>query len=91
LDILAIEISGSNKKVAKVVDRIFEERKVIYANCIREGQELGEIRNDESAEDLAEFLLTGYSGAQLKAKTEKSIRPMEIFANQYIKYVKTLV
>ncbi len=88
LDVLAIEISGSNKKVAKIVDEIFVKRKEIYAACIKEGQELGEIRKDESADDLAEFLLTGYSGAQLKAKTEKSVRPMKVFMNQYINYIK---
>ncbi len=88
LDILAIEISGNNKKVAKIVDDIYTKRKDLYAQCIKEGQELGEIRSDESPEDLAEFLLTGYSGAQLKAKTEKSIRPMKIFTKQYINYIK---
>ena len=87
LDVLAIEISGSNPKVAHVVDEIFEERIVIYANCLKEGQSLGEIRKDESAEDLAEFLLTGYSGAQLKAKTEKSVRPMKVFMKQYLNYI----
>jgi TetR/AcrR family transcriptional repressor of nem operon len=88
LDMLAIEVCGSNKKIAKTIDGIFEKRKQIYANCIKEGQELGEIRKDESAEDLAEFLLSGFSGAQLKAKTEKSIRPMKIFIHQYFSYIQ---
>ena len=88
LDILAIEVSGSNKKVAKIVDDIFVKRKDIYAACIKEGQELGEIRTDQKPEDLAEFLLTGYSGAQLKAKTEKSVRPMKVFVKHYINYIK---
>ncbi|PCJ87863.1 MAG: hypothetical protein COA57_04115 [Flavobacteriales bacterium] len=88
LDILAIEISGINKKVARIVNKVFEERKVIYAKCIKEGQEQGEIRVDEKAQDLAEFLLTGYSGAQLKAKTEKSIRPMKVFVKQYVNYIE---
>ena len=88
LDILAIGVGGSNKRVAKIIDAIFEERKEIHAKCIEEGQELGEIRIDEKAVDLAEFLLTGYSGAQLKSKIEKSIRPMKMFTNQYLNYIK---
>lgn len=87
LDILAIEISGTNLKIASLINTIFEERKKIFTQCINEGQEVGEIRKDENAESLAEFLLTGYSGAQLKAKTEKSIRPMNVFDNQYFKYI----
>jgi len=88
LDILAIEVSGSNKKMANIVDAIYVKRKAIYAACIKEGQELGEIRTDQKPEDLAEFLLTGYSGAQLKAKTEKSVRPMKVFVKHYVNYIK---
>ncbi len=88
LDMLAIEVGGSNKKIAKTIDNIFEKRKQIYASCIKEGQVLGEIRTDASAEDLAEFLLSGFSGAQLKAKTEKSIRPMKVFTHQYFCYIQ---
>jgi len=89
LDVLAIEVSGSHKKVAKIVDNIFTKRNEIYATCIEEGQDLGEIRKDEKPKDLAEFLLTGYSGAQLKAKTEKSVRPMKVFMKHYINYIKS--
>lgn len=88
LDMLAIEIGGSNEKIAKIIDAIFEERKMIYAKCIKEGQELNEIRSDEDAGNLAEFLLLGYSGAQLKAKTEKSIRPMKVFMKNYLNYIR---
>ena len=88
LDILAIEVSGGNKKIADLIDEIFERRRQIYSVCIQEGQELGEIRKDGKAVDLAEFILSGYSGAQLKAKTEKSIRPMKNFANHSIKYLR---
>ena len=88
LDMLAIELGGTNKTVAKNIDDIFDQRRSIYATCIKEGQQLGEIRKDESPEDLADFLLTGYSGAQLKAKTEKSVRPMKVFLKQYLNYLK---
>lgn len=88
LDILAIETSGNNKKIATIIDAIFEERKNLYANCIKEGQELNEIKPDLNANDLAEFLLSGYSGAQLKAKTEKSVRPLKVFLKNYFNYIK---
>lgn len=87
LDMLATEICGNNNSIANQIDAVYEKRKLIYADCIKEGQEVGEIRKDEVATNLAEFLLTGYSGAQLKAKTEKSIRPMKDYSRQYIKYI----
>jgi len=88
LDILAMEVSGKNKKIANFVDGIFDQRRDIYVECVKEGQAMGEIRSDEKAADLTEFLLTGYSGAQLKAKTEKSIRPMKVFVKHYLNYIK---
>ena len=88
MDILAAEVSGQSPHVGDLIDRFFEERNAIFAECIAEGQGAGEIRDDVKAKDLAEFLLTGYSGAQLKAKTERSIRPMQVFTDLYFQFIK---
>lgn len=87
LDMFATEVCGNNDKISVQIDKIYENRNTIWANCIKEGQELNEIRKDETAENLAEFLLHGYSGAQLKAKTERSIRPMKNFTKQFLNYI----
>lgn len=40
------------------------------ADCIKEGQKDGTVRDDETAKNLAEFIVEGIEGAKLKAKVE---------------------
>ncbi len=53
------------------ISELFESWKSEVAACIREGHEDGSIRDDAKAEDLAEFIVEGMQGAQLKAKIEQ--------------------
>ena len=41
------------------------------AACIQDGQNEGTIRQDDSAESLAEFIIDGLEGAKLKAKVDR--------------------
>ena len=65
-----------------------EALKSVYASwiadfeiCITQGQEDGSIRNDQSARDLAEFVVTALEGSVLKRKIEDDDQNLVTFRN----------
>jgi len=50
-----------------------------FAQCIKEGQERGEISRDYDHVQLAEFFLSGCHGALMRAKTTKTTVPQQAF------------
>jgi len=64
------ELAGLDEFRNRIVD-LFESWRTEVANCIREGQRDGSIRDDAKAENLAEFVVEGMQGAQLKAKIDQ--------------------
>lgn len=63
------------KELAEVTGRWCD----VIAQCIREGQKSGEIRNRSSADALAEVFWEGLNGAIMRAKTIKRIEPLDTF------------
>ncbi|NER13736.1 TetR family transcriptional regulator [Leptobacterium flavescens] len=68
LNNMANEIGGLNKPLSTVIDKIFMNWMYLLADCIKEGQLLGEIRDDHSALELAEYIHTGIYGAYSRMK-----------------------
>lgn len=57
------------------------------AACILDGQKNGTIRNDDSAENFAEFVIEGLEGAKLKAKVDRDPDVLE----RYRKSIRLLL
>jgi TetR/AcrR family transcriptional repressor of nem operon len=55
------------------------------AVCIRHGQDVGEIRLDLDADELAEFALNSWEGALLRMRVDKNARSMNVFRNVVFK------
>ncbi len=55
------------------------KRRGLFASCIQEAQNLGEISTVFEAAALADVFDSGWSGAVMRAKTVKTTEPMEIF------------
>ena len=89
LDVMAMDAANINERIASKVNRLFERRKAIFAACIKEGQQIGEIRNDLKASELAEFVLSGYSGAELRAKTGKTAQPLNSFIKMVLAFFQS--
>jgi len=64
------ELAGIDEFRNRIVE-LFESWRAEVAACILEGQVDGTIRDDAKAENLAEFVVEGMQGAQLKAKIEQ--------------------
>jgi len=64
------ELAGVEQFRSRLVE-LFQSWKSEVAACIKDGQNDGTIRGDAKAENLAEFVVEGMQGAQLKAKIEQ--------------------
>ena len=64
------ELAGIDEFRSRIVE-LFRSWRAEVATCIREGQLDGTIRDDAKAENLAELIVEGMQGAQLKAKIEQ--------------------
>src|SRR5271170_1215899 len=50
-----------------------------FVDCIAAAQQAGEVRRDCPAEDLAEVFQSAWGGATTRAKTSKTVEPMQAF------------
>ena len=74
---LALEMGDINEPLRQTLDQYFEENCQLFAQCLREAQEMGELRSDLDADELAAFIVTSYEGALIRMKTSKSIKPLQ--------------
>jgi len=72
---LATEASGYNDRIADTAHGIFQGWINQLAAVIAEGQEMGEIRADETPESLAEFVHTAFYGSLVRSKMQRSVDP----------------
>ena len=75
----SLEVSATSDALREQLARIFSRWREPFAACIAEGQAQGEIAGDLPAGDLADVLLSGWHGAMLRMKVERSPRPLEQF------------
>lgn len=59
----------------------FEDWQARFARCLTEAQQLGELAADADTAQLAASFWIGWEGAVLRAKLERSARPLEIFVD----------
>jgi TetR/AcrR family transcriptional repressor of nem operon len=76
---LSVEVSTENKRLRSRLSGIFVEWREPFAACIAEAQAGGEIADDFPPRDVADFLLTGWHGAMLRMKVDRSSKPLEQF------------
>ncbi len=75
------ELADQSDEFRMKLSGIFRSWLWQFERCIREAQDSGEISNDVSPELLAEFLLSGFEGALLLSKVEKTPAPLRNFIN----------
>lgn len=76
---LSQEMSDQSEVLRKELCAVMVKWREIFAACIGEGQESGEITKARPAVALAELFLCGWSGAVMRAKTAKATEPIETF------------
>lgn len=86
---LGQELAGQNEKFRKRIDEVFQSWKAIIADCLEEAKSRGDIAKSNDCDQLADFLLTGWEGAILRAKVMKSVRPMRDFIDIFFGTILT--
>lgn len=86
---LGQELSTQNETFRARLDAVFEGWKQQFSRCLTEAQHVGELPADTNVMEMAEFLLSGWQGAILRAKMHQDITPLEAFISLIFKHVLT--
>lgn len=73
---LGAELGGSSELCQQAMMEGFQGMKQQFLRTLKRGQTQGTIRDDISAEELADFLVNGYEGALLRMQVEQSVEPI---------------
>ncbi len=84
---LSQEMADQSEVFRNRLKEIIVSWRTIFASCIREGQEAGQISKALDADELAEYFQSGWTGAVARAKTLKSTEPQKIFISVTFNHV----
>ena len=76
---LGQELSGQSDTFRDALNLVFQRWEQRFVRCLQDAKARGDIATRIAPEALASFILTGWEGAILRAKTLKSVEPMEQF------------
>ena len=74
---LGAELGGSSELCRQAMVEGLEDTKQQFSQTLKRGQTQNIIRDDISAEELADFLVNVYEGALLRMQVEQSVKPIE--------------
>jgi len=77
---LAQELSAQSEVFRDRLNQILSNWETHFAQCISAAYASGEIGNYIDANTTAKFILSGWQGAMLRAKVERSTEPLKIFS-----------
>tara|TARA_R110002012_G_scaffold18226_5_gene67130 strand:+ start:1254 stop:1847 length:594 start_codon:yes stop_codon:yes gene_type:complete len=86
---LGQELSGQSATFRDALNLVFQRWELRFAHCLNDALARGDIDTHTSPEALASFILTGWEGAILRAKTLKSVEPMDQFEKILFQQVLT--
>lgn len=76
---LSIEAPGHSEPIRARLSDIYQEWIGRFTEWIAEAQRVGEVTDAFDAHDLADLLITGWEGAILRTKVERSRAPLDRF------------
>ena len=76
---LSLEVAGQNEEIRKLLRQAFDAWQNAIAQTVSEAIEKQELPKTSKADDLAALLVNGWEGAQVRAKTDQSDKPLELF------------
>lgn len=84
---LGQEMADQHEGFRQRLEEIFASWQQKFGACIAEAQASGELHPGQSPEVIAEFLLSGWEGAILRAKVTKSPKPLHDFVEILFSHV----
>jgi TetR/AcrR family transcriptional repressor of nem operon len=82
------EMSNISEPIRLKLQAAFSRIRSAMKQCIIEAQELGQVDEKLDPEVLAVFTLNGFEGALIDMKVSKSTRPLDIFKNMLLEFIK---
>ncbi len=76
---LSQEMSDQSEALRARLEEVLTKWRNKFAQCIKEGQDKGQITNSIDHIQLAEFFLSAWNGAIMRAKTTKTTTPQRAF------------
>lgn len=76
---LGQELADQNETIRSKIEEILTRWRGRFAKCLQQAQDAGEIPSDLNPDVLAEFILSSWEGAMLRAKVTKSTAPLQVF------------
>ena len=76
---LSLEVAGQNDQIRALLGKAYDGWQGALAKTIREAIEAEELPKSYKADDIAALLINNWEGAQVRAKTEQSDKPLELF------------
>ena len=78
------EMADVNEKFQELLSRGFGEQEGVILECVKEGQESGDIDSSLPAELLASSIINGWHGSLVRMKAEADIKPLEDFQKFFL-------
>jgi TetR/AcrR family transcriptional repressor of nem operon len=76
---MSLEVSEQSDQLRAHLVQVCSSLTRSFTECVRAGQDVGEIRNDLDADDVATFLLSSWQGSMMRMKVDRSPKPLEQF------------
>jgi TetR/AcrR family transcriptional repressor of nem operon len=84
---LSQEMADQSEVFRQRLQEIMVEWRGQFADCIKQGQDAGEINAEFDSISIAEYFQSGWSGAVMRAKTMKSTEPLSTFTKIFFSTV----
>lgn len=84
---LGQELSDQNERFRQRLSEVFWGWKSQFEACLREAQAQGAVAAGLDPVELAEFLLSGWEGAVLRAKVTRTTGPLDVFIRTFFRTV----
>ena len=78
---LGQELAAQSERFRCRLEEVFHDWLGLFAKCLHEAQQVGELNPGLDPQLLAGFLLSGWEGAILRAKVMRSPEPLKQFVN----------
>ncbi|MAL83865.1 TetR family transcriptional regulator C-terminal domain-containing protein [Idiomarina abyssalis] len=82
---LGQELASQSPLFRERLDDIFSDWELRIAHCLKAAQETQQIKQDVDTEQMGAFILSGWQGALLRAKVQRSMLPLLRFENMILK------
>lgn len=78
---LGQELAAQSERFRSRLEEVFHDWLGLFAKCLQQAQQAGELDPGLDPQSLAGFLLSGWEGAILRAKVMRSPEPLKQFVN----------